>query len=308
MELRVAVRSLTDGASPGRSTSSIFVENKRWCWVLLECQEAEEFVKKGNCRELDPKLPEFVCTTEEAMQRVFAPTARPARVLDYDGDDEWTPEKEQSSRYASKNGSVGSGRRGGHKRKAEWSAPAWARRSENYDDAPLSVDQVDVIPLWTPAKLVAGAKGTAKIMPTTVDRSSGASAAENVKPEDKGIFPGPMSHLATDTEMETVKELPAETKTLGVGSDEEGRGNSCFSGESKTRYPRRSSRRKLFYEENVTKDDDFIYCADCEEEKEGECPYHHCSLFWITPLFETAARKIVLASQPLGPSLCTTRK
>jgi len=97
-----------------------------------------------------------------------------------------------------------------------------------------------------------------QIMPITVDRSSGDSAAENVKPEDKGIFPGPMSHLATDTEMETVKELPAETKTLGVGSDEEGRGNSCFSGESKTRYPRRSSRRKLFYEENVTKDDDFI--------------------------------------------------
>jgi len=98
-----------------------------------------------------------------------------------------------------------------------------------------------------------------QIMPTTVDRSSGASTAENVKPEDKGIFPGPMSHLATDTEMETVKELPAETKTLGVGSDEEDRGNSCFSGEkSKTRYPRRRSRRKLFYEENVTKDDDFI--------------------------------------------------
>jgi len=66
-------------------------------------------------------------------------------------------------RYASKSGSVGGGRRGGHKRKAEWSAPAWARRSENYDDAPLSVDQVDVIPLWTPAKLVAGAKGTAKV-------------------------------------------------------------------------------------------------------------------------------------------------
>ncbi|ROT76328.1 putative histone-lysine N-methyltransferase PRDM7 [Penaeus vannamei] len=194
-------------------------------------------------------------------------------------------------RYASKSGSVGGGRRGGHKRKAEWSAPAWARRSENYDDAPLSVDQVDVIPLWTPAKLVAGAKGTAKIMPITVDRSSGDSAAENVKPEDKGIFPGPMSHLATDTEMETVKELPAETKTLGVGSDEEGRGNSCFSGESKTRYPRRSSRRKLFYEENVTKDDDFIYCADCEEEKEGECPYHPLFLILDNPVVRDGSEK-----------------
>ncbi|XP_069999090.1 histone-lysine N-methyltransferase PRDM9-like isoform X2 [Penaeus vannamei] len=128
-------------------------------------------------------------------------------------------------------------------------------------------------------------------MPITVDRSSGDSAAENVKPEDKGIFPGPMSHLATDTEMETVKELPAETKTLGVGSDEEGRGNSCFSGESKTRYPRRSSRRKLFYEENVTKDDDFIYCADCEEEKEGECPYHPLFLILDNPVVRDGSEK-----------------
>nr|XP_027210436.1 uncharacterized protein LOC113803809 [Penaeus vannamei] len=60
--------------------------------------------------ELDPKLPEFVLRQQRKRRNRFvAPTARPARVLDYDGDDEWTPEKEQSSRYASKNGSVGSG-------------------------------------------------------------------------------------------------------------------------------------------------------------------------------------------------------
>nr|XP_027212654.1 uncharacterized protein LOC113805792 isoform X2 [Penaeus vannamei] len=257
---------------------------------------------------LDPKLPEFVLRQQRKRCNGFvAPTARPARVLDYDGDDEWTPEKERSSRYASKNGSVGSGRRGGHKRKAEWSAPAWARRSENYDDAPLSVDQVDVIPLWTPAKLVAGAKGTAKIMPTTVDKSSGASAAENVKPEDKGIFPGPMSHLATDTEMETVKELPAETKTLGVGSDEEAGETAVFQ-ES----PRRGTQDVVaegscFMKRTLLKMILFI-AQTVKKRKRESVRTTHCSLFWITPLFETAARKIVLASQPLGPSLCTTRK
>nr|XP_027212662.1 histone-lysine N-methyltransferase PRDM9-like [Penaeus vannamei] len=129
-------------------------------------------------------------------------------------------------------------------------------------------------------------------MPTTADRSSGDSAAENVKPEDKGVFSVPMSQLATDTEMVTVKELPAESETLGVGSDEEGRGNSCFSGEkSKTRYPRRRSRRKLFYEESITKDDDFIYCADCEEEKEGECPYHPLFLILDNPVVRDGSEK-----------------
>ncbi|ROT76324.1 histone-lysine N-methyltransferase PRDM9-like [Penaeus vannamei] len=187
---------------------------------------------------LDPKLPEFVVRQQRRRRNgLVAPTVRPPRVPDDEGDDEWTPEKERSSRYASKSGSVGGGRRGGLKRKAEWSAPAWTGRSENYDDAPLSVDQVDVIPLWTPAKLVAGAKGTVKIMPTTSDRSSGDSALENVKPEDKEVFSVPMSQLTTDTEMVTVKELPAKSETLGVGSDEED-------------------------------------CADCEEEKEGECSYH----------------------------------
>ncbi|ROT76321.1 hypothetical protein C7M84_005090 [Penaeus vannamei] len=135
-----------------------------------------------------PQVPEFVVRQQRRRRNgLVAPTARPPRVPDDEGDDEWTPEKERSSRYASKSGHVGGGRRGGLKRKAEWSAPAWTGRSENYDDAPLSVDQVDVIPLWTPAKLVAGAKGTVKIMPTTADRSSGDSAAENVKPEDKEV-------------------------------------------------------------------------------------------------------------------------
>ncbi|ROT76327.1 putative histone-lysine N-methyltransferase PRDM7 [Penaeus vannamei] len=242
---------------------------------------------------LDPKIPEFVVRQQRRRRNgLVAPTARPPRVPDDEGDDEWTPEKERSSRYAIKSGSVGCGRRGGLKRKAEWSAPAWTGRSENYDDAPLSVDQVDVIPLWTPAKLVAGAKGTVKIMPTTADRSSGDSAAENVKPEDKGVFSVPMSQLTTDTEMVTVKELPAESETLGVGSDEEGRGTSCFSGEkSKSRYPRRRSRRKLFYEESITKDDDFIYCADCEEEKEGECPYHPLFLILDNPVVRDGSEK-----------------
>ncbi|ROT76325.1 putative histone-lysine N-methyltransferase PRDM7 [Penaeus vannamei] len=232
-----------------------------------------------------PQVPEFVVRQQRRRRNgLVAPTARPPRVPDDEGDDEWTPEKERSSRYAIKSGSVGGGRRGGLKRKAEWSAPAWTGRSENYDDAPLSVDQVDVIPLWTPAKLV-------EIMPTTADRSSGDSAAENVKPEDKGSFQFPC-HSSTDTEMVTVKELPAESETLGVGSDEEGRGNSCFSGEkSKTRYPRRRSRRKLFYEESITKDDDFIYCADCEEEKEGECPYHPLFLILDNPVVRDGSEK-----------------
>ncbi|ROT76323.1 histone-lysine N-methyltransferase PRDM9-like [Penaeus vannamei] len=159
---------------------------------------------------LDPKVPEFVVRQQRRRRNgLVAPTARPPRVPDDEGDDEWTPEKERSS-----SGHVGGGRRGGLKRKAEWSAPAWTGRSENYDDAPLSVDQVDVIPLWTPAKLVAGAKGTVKIMPTTADRSSGDSAAENVKPEDKGSFQFPCHSWQQ-------KELPAESETLGVGSDEE---------------------------------------------------------------------------------------
>ncbi|ROT77877.1 hypothetical protein C7M84_003434 [Penaeus vannamei] len=243
---------------------------------------------------LDPKLPEFVLQQQRKRRNRFVvPTARPPRVLDYDGDDERTPEKERSSscRYANKNGSVGGGRRGGHKGKAEWSAPAWAR-SENYDDAPLSVDQVDVIPLWTPAKLVAGAKGTAKIVLTIADRSSGDSAVENVQPADKWISSVPMLQLATNTETVGVMEHPAETKTLGVGSDEEGRGNSCFSGEkSKTRCQRHRSRRKLFYEEHITKDDDFIYCADCEEEKERECPYHPLFLILDNPVVRDGSEK-----------------
>ncbi|ROT84631.1 hypothetical protein C7M84_022174 [Penaeus vannamei] len=118
----------------------------------------------GALSGLDPKLPEFVLRQQRKRHNgLVAPTARPPRVPDDEGNDEWTPEKERSSRHASKSGSVGGGRRGGHKGKAEWSAPAWTGRRENYDDAPLSVDQVDIIPLWTPAKLVAGAKGAVKV-------------------------------------------------------------------------------------------------------------------------------------------------
>ncbi|ROT84632.1 putative histone-lysine N-methyltransferase PRDM7 [Penaeus vannamei] len=89
-----------------------------------------------------------------------------------------------------------------------------------------------------------------------------------------------------------MKELPAETEPPGVGSDEEGRGNSCFSEEkSKTRYPRRCSRRKVFYEENITKDDDFMYCAGCDEEKEGECPYHPLFLILDNPVVRDGSEK-----------------
>jgi len=56
----------------------------------------------NNCSALsglDPKLPEFVLQQQRKRRNRFVvPTARPARVLDYDGDDEWTPEKERSSR------------------------------------------------------------------------------------------------------------------------------------------------------------------------------------------------------------------
>ncbi|ROT85839.1 putative histone-lysine N-methyltransferase PRDM7 [Penaeus vannamei] len=239
-----------------------------------------------------PQAPGVLRQQRKRRNGLVAPTARPPRVPDDEGNDEWTPEKERSSRHASKSGSVGGGRNGGHKRKAEWSAPAWTGRRENYDDAPLSVDQVDIIPLWTPAKLVAGAKGAVKIIPTTADRSNGDSAAEYVKPEDKGVFSIPMSQLATDTETVTMKELPAETEPPGVRSDEEGRGNSCFSEEkSKTRYPRRCSRRKVFYEENITKDDDFMYCAGCDEEKEGECPYHPLFLILDNPVVRDGSEK-----------------
>lgn len=99
-----------------------------------------------------------------------------------------------------------------------------------------------------------------QVMPTTADRPIGDSAEENVKPKDKGTFSGPMSQVATETEMVTAKELPVETKTHeGVRSDDEVRGKSCLSGEnSKTRYPRRRNTRTLFYEESIAKEDDFI--------------------------------------------------
>ncbi|ROT77876.1 hypothetical protein C7M84_003433, partial [Penaeus vannamei] len=190
---------------------------------------------------LDPKLPEFVLQQQRKRrtgsschsQATSSPRLRWRRRAD-----------------AERRDLAGGGRRGGHKGKAEWSAPAWAR-SENYDDAPLSVDQVDVIRC-----------DSSQIVLTIADRSSGDSAVENVQPADKWISSVPMLQLATNTETVGVMEHPAETKTLGVGSDEEGRGNSCFSGEkSKTRCQRHRSRRKLFYEEHITKDDDFICCS-----------------------------------------------
>ncbi|XP_047492491.1 zinc finger protein 724-like [Penaeus chinensis] len=264
------------------------IEKNRYENILRNYKKMKDF-------GLDPSLPEFVVRQQRKQRNGFvASTARPPRVGVDDEDDEWTPEKERTpGRYASKSGSVGGGRRGGRKRKAEWSAPASARRCENYDDAPLSVDQIDVIPLWTPAKLAAAAKGTVKVVPTTADRPSGDSAEENVKPEDKGTFSGPMSQVATGTEMVTVEELPVESKTLdGVRSDDEARGKSCLPGENSTmRYPKRCSRRKLFYEESITKDDDFIYCADCEEEKEGECPYHPLFLILDNPVVRDGSEK-----------------
>nr|XP_027212652.1 histone-lysine N-methyltransferase PRDM9-like [Penaeus vannamei] len=48
---------------------------------------------------LDPKVPEFVVRQQRRRRNgLVAPTARPPRVPDDEGDDEWTPEKERSSR------------------------------------------------------------------------------------------------------------------------------------------------------------------------------------------------------------------
>ncbi|XP_042884424.1 histone-lysine N-methyltransferase PRDM9-like isoform X3 [Penaeus japonicus] len=287
------------------------IEKKRFENILRKYKMMEEL-------GLDPKPPDFLKRHKKQVNGFVAPTARPPRIPKDDEDEEWTPETENKrsrrlssgGRYGNKSGSGGGGGgRGDEKRKADWSVPASPRKCETYDDAPLSVDQADILRLWTPAKLVPAAKDTVKvfqIMPTTIGKSRADSDSDNAKTE-KTKF---LSQIATDTEVVEVKELPAETKIYdGVRSENEDRAGGVHPVQnSRTRYPKRCTRRKLFYEDSVVKDDDFIYCADCEEEKEGECPYHPLFLILDNPVVRDGSetdRARLTAPWPL--SICESK-